>query len=194
MNAAPRNKNEMPIFDAPGRYAYALFELALEENQLSERVQELRDLSSMIAASGELAAFLENQSLSRAVKTTAMKKLAAQAEFSPSLTSFLLLVMDRGRSASLAAIAHAFIKISDIHNLVVPIGITSAAPLTSAQQEKLTQLCATHFGADAKISFLVDDSLLGGVKLNLPGRVLDASLAEKFSQLEQQFNHNPLNH
>ncbi len=187
MSATPHNKNEMPIFDLLGRYAYALFELALEEGDLEGRTAEVEGLAGAINESQDLRALLEDQSQSIKTKQQALEQVGALVNFSPTLRRFIALVIEKSRSAELGAIAETFLKIAALHNNIVPIDVASAAPLNPSQEAKLQALCVEHFGDAALVQFSVDPTLLAGVKLNLPGRVIDASWAEKFAQLNENF-------
>lgn len=190
MTTAQHNKATQPIFDAKGRYASALFDLALEDSALAERQEEVAQLLALIEESEVLRDILTDQSLAGAAKEGAVKKLAQEVGFSNSLRSFMCLVIQKGRAAELGDILATFQRIADGHNNIVHIGIASTQVLNPSQQERLAQLCLKNFGEGCKIEFTIDEALIGGVKLNLPNQVIDASVAAKFSHLEDNFrNH-----
>ena len=181
--------NNSPIFDVKGRYAYALFELAQEEDTLAALEQEMSQLQTLITEDNHLIAMMESQTISQEEKLSAIEALAARAGFSATLHHFLALIIKNNRAHLLPDILATFRQISDQHKGITHIDIRCAQELKPPQQDKLQHLCQNHFGEKTQIKFSIDESLMAGVQINLPNYVLDATLAAKFSQLEDNFKH-----
>ncbi len=64
--------------------------------------------------------------------------------------------------------------------------VTSAVPLTSAEQEALRQRLYRQFGSGLEFNFTVDPALLGGIRLRVGDQVIDGSVAAKLSALRER--------
>jgi F-type H+-transporting ATPase subunit delta len=64
--------------------------------------------------------------------------------------------------------------------------VTSAVPLTEAEQEALRARLADRFGPDLEFQFQIDDSLIGGIHLRVGDQVIDGSVAGKLAALRDQ--------
>jgi len=63
--------------------------------------------------------------------------------------------------------------------------ITSALPLTDGEKETLRSDVLTKLGEQATIAFRVDPNILGGLVIQVGGKVLDASVAGQLEGLRQ---------
>lgn len=63
--------------------------------------------------------------------------------------------------------------------------VTSALPLTKSEQGTVTKDVTGKLGGDAKVNFLVDPSILGGLVIRVGDKVLDGSVAGKLNDLRQ---------
>jgi F-type H+-transporting ATPase subunit b len=63
--------------------------------------------------------------------------------------------------------------------------ITSALPLTSAEQDSVKQDVLSKVGSQATVAFRVDPSILGGLVVRVGDKVLDGSVAGQLESLRQ---------
>ncbi|MHC1783339.1 MAG: F0F1 ATP synthase subunit B [Anaerolineaceae bacterium] len=63
--------------------------------------------------------------------------------------------------------------------------VTSALPLTGAEEETVKNQMLKNLGASAKIAFKVDPSILGGLVVRVGDRVVDGSVAGQLQGLRQ---------
>ncbi len=66
--------------------------------------------------------------------------------------------------------------------------VTSALPLTSAEQETVKKDVLSTLGGSAAVSFKVDPSILGGLIIKVGDRVLDGSVSGQLQNLRQSLN------
>jgi F0F1-type ATP synthase delta subunit len=61
--------------------------------------------------------------------------------------------------------------------------LTTAVPLTTAEEDTLRANLAKRFGSDLEFEFKVDAALIGGVHLRVGDQVIDGSVAGKLASL-----------
>jgi F-type H+-transporting ATPase subunit b len=66
--------------------------------------------------------------------------------------------------------------------------ITSALPLTEAEQTTLKQEVLSKIGDQATVTFRVDPSILGGLVIRVGDKVLDNSVAGQMEEMRQQLS------
>jgi F-type H+-transporting ATPase subunit delta len=63
--------------------------------------------------------------------------------------------------------------------------ITSAVALGDAQQQKIDDDLRARYGKDLKVSFVVDETLIGGLIIRVGDQVLDNSLRTRLSAVQR---------
>jgi F-type H+-transporting ATPase subunit delta len=61
-----------------------------------------------------------------------------------------------------------------------------AAPISSAQLEKLEGILAKSYGHSLKLNVEVDPAILGGIKVQVAGEILDGSLSSRLTAAKLQ--------
>jgi F-type H+-transporting ATPase subunit delta len=69
------------------------------------------------------------------------------------------------------------------HKGEVAAEVTVAEPLKDAHLEALTQAIAASAGKNVKLDVKVDPSIIGGMKVKLGSRMVDASLKTKLNSI-----------
>ena len=62
--------------------------------------------------------------------------------------------------------------------------VTTAVPLTAAQETRLTQVLGRIYGRTVGLQVTVDPSLLGGLVVRIGSRQIDTSLKTKLNSLK----------
>ena len=68
------------------------------------------------------------------------------------------------------------------------ITIESSIALSAEQQANLEEKLAKQLKATIKPSFVVDSSLLGGLRITTPTKTYDLSIKSRLSQLSEELN------
>jgi F-type H+-transporting ATPase subunit delta len=171
------------------RYAGALFELAEERGLLKKIHQEVQSFDESICVNLSLGRLLVCQDLTKKEKQRALEKLL-QDRVSNVFMNFILLLLKKNREAMFATIAREFGKLVDKHHKRVRALATTAVPLDPQSNAKLKHLLDKAFRADVVIDSHVDDTILGGIIVNVDGQVLDASLKSQLRRLRDQLSQN----
>jgi F-type H+-transporting ATPase subunit delta len=167
------------------RYALALFEIAKEQNSLETIEQELRVVKSIFIENNEINTLLETPKIPLDKKKEIVKEAFITA--SPSVLNTLLLLTDRHRSGEIVAVVDAFIDLANEERGIAEATVYSVRPLSDDEKEALSSSFAKKVGKQSlRIENVTDDSLLGGIRVQIGNRIFDGSLVGKLNRLERE--------
>ncbi len=166
-----------------GRYATALFELALEANALDAVRTDLDRFDALMAESADLArvvrspVFSEEQvrALSAVLDLAGLRGLSAQ---------FLLTVASNRRLFAVRDIIKAYRGLVARHRGEVAAQVTLAAPPSERHLSAIKEVLNSVTGKDVQIDVKVDPSIIGGLVVKLGSRMVDSSLRTKLNMMK----------
>lgn len=77
-------------------------------------------------------------------------------------------------------------KLEKLESQVDEVQVTTAVELSSAQRKKLSDALEKKFGASMKINEVIDPTILGGIRVVMGSKEIDASVKTKLDKLRQQ--------
>lgn len=172
---------------AAGRYAKAIFEMALEKSVLDTVNADMISIAETVRSNQELAAFLSNPVVKNDVKLAAVNEVfsGVQALTKDSFT----LLNENGRFEILVQVAEIFQTLSDEHKGIITAKVTTAVPMDAALESQVSKkIQSLAVGKTVRIENTVDPSLIGGFVIRLGDMQYNASLASKLQQLKQEFS------
>ncbi len=170
--------------DVGGRYAHALFELALDGGALAAVEADLKSLKAMTAESADLRRLIGSPTISTDDKGRGLAAIAAAAQFNPLTIKFLGLLAANDRTSALPVVTVAFERMAAEHRGAVAAEVTTAVKLSAAQQKGVAAALRQALGKDPEITTHVDPSILGGMKVRVGSRLFDSSLKTRLDQLK----------
>jgi F-type H+-transporting ATPase subunit delta len=102
---------------------------------------------------------------------------------SDTVRRFFYLLIDKRRENLLPNIQREFKLLADQARNIVEARVTSAAPLSKSQEERLHKELVRITGKDVRIVQEVRPEIIGGVIVQIGDRVMDGSVAYKLSQI-----------
>lgn len=167
------------------RYAVALFELTHAQATDEATASDLQAVLTVMQADPTLMKALTAPNITQAAKEDLLKTLGSQS--SDLVKRLLDLVYTNGRITLLPVIIDQYQRLVDqsIHHVLVEV--TTAVPLTTDQEVKLTEKLKRQFAAKSvSLDKIVDPAILGGVIVKANDQVLDGSLATKLATIHQK--------
>lgn len=160
------------------QYAEALFDLA-NENSLVEEIKN--SFGSFLKASGtELMDFMNHPKIQKSVK----KEMIDDLELDKLLTHFLYVVIDHDRYELLQEIFDEYEKIIHRQNKVMDVRVYSKKKLTKAEKDRLISRLEKKHNRKIKLSNIVDETIVGGLKVEYEGYVLDDTINNYLQNLK----------
>jgi F-type H+-transporting ATPase subunit delta len=163
-----------------------LFDLAVEGNTAESVDGELVRLAAA-ASAPEIEPVLRNPMLSPSRRRELAELLAREFAVSDLLARFLALLADRRRLDEVPAIAAYFRILLDERLGRVRATIRAASGLEDGQKQSLVETFSQLTGKAVLAEVVVDAELLGGVLVEVAGRVYDGSVRTHFERLAKQF-------
>lgn len=166
-----------------GRYATALFELAVEQNALDEVASDLADIRQMLDESSDLRRLVTSPVIGRDDQARAMTVLAERASLGALASKFVGLLASNRRLFALADTIRAYDTLVAARRGEVTAEVTSAKVLSDAQTSALIESLKSATGREIRLATSVDETLIGGLVVKVGSRMIDASLKSKLQSL-----------
>jgi len=175
---------EYPIVSGmAGRYATALFELALEANAVDSVVADLHKFDALLAESADLTRLVRSPVFTADVQCKALGAVIDRAGIGGLAAQFLKVVASNRRLFAVRDIVKAYGALVARHKGEVTAQITVAEPLSDAHQSEIRDTLNAVTGKDVRIDVRVDPSIIGGLVVKLGSRMVDSSLRTKLNGL-----------
>jgi F-type H+-transporting ATPase subunit delta len=167
-----------------GRYAFALFSLARDQQSVDQVAAALRTFDEMIAESADLQRLVRSPVFSAEAQTKALGALLDKAGISGVAAKFIKLVAAKRRLFAIRSMIADYNKLYDSWRGVTRAEVTSAAPLSDAHSAALKEALKDVTGdKNVEISVNVDPSIIGGLVVRLGSRMVDGSLKTKLNAI-----------
>lgn len=167
-----------------GRYALALFELALEAKALEATESDLATLTSLLAESADLRDLILSPVYSKDDVTKAMAAVASKVGLSQTVQNFLGVLVQNGRLNVLETIIRDFGLLMADHRGEVKAEVISAAALTKTQINEIKKKLKSAVGQTVEIDASVDETLLGGLIVKVGSQMIDSSVKTKLDNIK----------
>jgi F-type H+-transporting ATPase subunit delta len=176
---------------AANRYARALFDVALKEQQDLERIAaELGGFVALLKAHPTLEKVLHNPAVPAPRKREAVAALVRRAGTSPTVGKLLVLLAERDRLAILPDLLAAYHDRLLDHRHVVRAEVVTAAPLAADRIAAIERSLARATGRQVTMSARVDPSIIGGLVARVGSTVYDASVTAQLARMKQKLIEN----
>ena len=165
-------------------YADALFESAKQAGKLDVIKQQLEQFADTLSENRELQLFFFSPYFSSAEKREGIAKTISGAN--PELVNFLELLAEKQRMPALFGIRKRFDELWDEANQRLEVTLTSAIELDPSVIESVGAEIERKTGKTIELTSEVDESIVGGLVLQVGNRVLDASIRNRLEKLRRE--------
>ncbi|MGH7793884.1 MAG: ATP synthase F1 subunit delta [Candidatus Binatia bacterium] len=166
------------------RYSKALFQLAREAGQEEQIGREIEQFFTLYNES-DLQKVLTNPAVALATRRTILNQVTEGQQRSPLTVKFLSLLLERDRLAHLAGIVSCYRRLLNEATGRVEAKVISARALDTALTEQLRQQLRGISGKDVVLQEETDQELLGGLLIELEGKVYDGSIRTQLEIMKQ---------
>jgi len=164
------------------RYAKALFEIALEQNQLDTYNQAAKDILHLLSTDKELAAVVNHRAISADDKLDIVKSIFG-GKVPEDFIGIFALIFRRGRHRELSGVLARFETLYKEHKRIAVAKVYAAQPLDEAKKAEISAVLAKKLEKTVEMHTIVDPMLIAGFKVEVDGYVFDASTKNQIATL-----------
>lgn len=169
------------------RYARALLDLAKQENVVEQIFTDMKIIKNVFDSSDELKAVSTSPLVHNWKKRNIYNELFKDKVSKLSMDFVILLTM-KNRDNLLDTVVEQFEKIYNDLNNNIPVKITSAVELDDAIKEKTLVRLSSKVKKNILPTFKIDDSLKGGLMIQVEDWVYDASIKNQLKNLYKELS------
>ena len=166
-----------------GRYATALFSLALEKKSIDDVGASLSSLGKALSESDALQALTTNPLVSRSDATKSVAAVAKAMKLDAITTKFLGVLAQNRRLGQLGPVIASFNALASNHRGEASAQVVSAHKLDAAQVTALKKQLKTKVGRDVAVELNTDPSILGGLIVKIGSQMIDSSIRTRLNTL-----------
>ena len=167
-------------------YGDALFELALENNQLDSMLEEVRAVSAAIAENEDLTKLMNHPKIVKEDKIKVIEDIFT-GRVSMELVGLMRMIVEKDHYNELDSVFEYFVSRVKEHKNIGTAYVTSEVELSEAQKAAVEKrLLETTKYVEFEMHFDVDATLIGGMKIRIGDRVVDSSIKNKLNDLTRE--------
>ena len=168
------------------RYSLALFELSEENNLLSQIEEQSLSVLNLINQSKDFFNLIKDPTTSQEDLSKVINKIAASNKFDNLFKNFLNFLIQKRRFFFIERILKSFIEICSKKRGELIAELKSAKKLSSDEIKKITDELSTNFSSKIKLNYKYDESLIGGLVVQVGSTMVDSSIKNKLQQIENR--------
>lgn len=165
-------------------YAEALFELAAEENRTDDYADALETVKQALEDNPGFLNLLASPAISREERMDALSA-AFQDKIPLSMLVLLRMMVFRGHARNLPRMIESYRELARERRGESEAKVFSAVELTETERNALKEKLEKRFGHRMILDCQVDPGLLGGIRVETEGRVLDGTLRARLQEIKE---------
>ncbi len=166
-------------------YANALFQAAQDVDKVNLILEEGKAMVEVFHREKEFFHFFNDPTIPAAEKKTALKKIFEDRICIEHL-NLLYVLVDKGRTKHYPRIMDSYEKLIAQAEGYAKGDIYSVQPLSEEQRIKFEEQTGKLLQENVKLENKIDASLIGGVKILIDGKMLDASLKKRLDDMRSK--------
>ena len=163
------------------RYAAALYAAAEEEGIVDRIEGELSSIVDAIRTIPDFSRFLSHPLIPRESKISLLEE--GFPDLSDYMKNMIRLLVRNGREAYLDMIYNRFLAVRAGAEGITPVRVISPFRLSDEERVRLKEKLEEAFRGPVRIAEEHDERLIGGVRIEVEGRVIDGTLRARLDAL-----------
>ena len=168
------------------RYSLALYELASESSLLENIEKNSSELLNLISVNDEFNKLTKDPTVSQDNLTNIVDKISENFKLENLFKNFLCLLVKKRRFFYIEQILKSFEEICSEKRGEIKAEIKSAKQLSEIEINKITDELSNNFKSKIKLNYKYDQSLIGGLIVQVGSTMIDTSIKNKLQQIENK--------
>lgn len=176
---------DQTVSGVAGRYATALFELALENKAVDAVKKDLDQFDALIADSADLTRLVRSPVFGVDEQLKALSAILAKAGIGGLAENFLRVITTNRRLFAVRDMIRAYRALVARHKGEVTAHVTVAQKLSDTHLDALkSALKSVTSGKDIDLDIKIDPAIIGGLVVKVGSRMVDSSLRTKLNSIK----------
>ena len=180
------SKNKGFSDTSANRYSLALFELASESSLLSKIEENSNAFLKLILDNKDFNNLLKDPTINSDTLINIIKKISENSNLEMLFVTFLNFLITKRRFFFIEQILKSFNKICSEKRGELKAEIKSAKELSQDEINKITEELSSSFKSKIKLNYNYDQSLIGGLVVQVGSVMIDTSIKNKLQQIENR--------
>ena len=180
------SKNKGFSITSADRYSLALYELASENNVLSQVEDQSLSILKLISSSRDFSNLIKDPTNSQDNLLKAINSFSNDNKLENLLKSFLSFLVTKRRFFYVEQILKSFIETCSQKRGELKAEIKSAKKLSNDEISKITDELTKNFSSKIRLNYKHDESLIGGLVLQVGSTMVDTSIKNKLQSIENR--------
>ena len=178
------SKNKGFSDTSASRYSLALYELAKDSNLISQTEANSIAFLNLISKNKDFNNLIKDPTLNRSILLNIVKAISTNFKLENLFKNFLTFLIAKRRFFYVEKILKSFNEICSEKRGELKAVIKSAKELTQNEIDKITEELSNNFKSKIKLNYNYDQSLIGGLVVQVGSTMIDTSIKKKLQQIE----------
>jgi len=134
----------------------------------------------------DFSELIKNPTIKQSDQKNIFDSLSKEFNFDSLLVKFFNLLIEKRRLFFIKKILNDFLLICSEQRGEVQAKLTAVKDLSLQELESIKNELKENFGSNIKLDYIKDETLLGGLVLQVGSIMIDTSIKNKLKQVEQQ--------
>ena len=180
------SKNKEFSITSAERYSLALYELASENNVISQVEDQSSSILNLISSSKDFSNLIKDPTSNQEDLLKVINIISENNKLETLLKNFLSFLVIKRRFFYVEQILKSFIETCSQKKGELKAELKSAKKLSSDEISKITDELTKNFSSKIKLNYKHDESLIGGLIVQVGSTMVDTSIKNKLQQIENR--------
>ena len=180
------SKNKGFSITSAERYSLALFELSEESNLLSQIEIQSSSMLDLINQNNDFCNLIKDPTIKQEDLSKIINQIAENNKFDKMFKNFLNFLIQKRRFFFIERILKSFIETCSRKRGELKAELKSAKDLSSDEITKIIEVLTKNFSSKIKLNYKHDESLIGGLVVQVGSTMVDTSIKNKLQQIENR--------
>ncbi len=168
------------------RYSLALYELA-DENKMIEEIEDHSNvIIKLISGSEDFKSLIKNPTNNQKDQLLAISRIFQNYKLNKLLNKFLGFLISKRRFFYVEKILNDFVETCSIKRGEVKAELISAKQLSDNEINIIKEDLTKNFSSKIKLKYKHDESLIGGLTIQVGSVMVDTSIKNKLQKIENR--------
>jgi len=168
------------------RYSLALYELSTESNVTSQIEEQSLSVLKLLEQSQDFSNLIKDPTTSQDDLLKVVNTILENYKFDQLLKNFLSFLIQKRRFFFVERILKSFIEICSEKRGELKAELRSAKQLSNEEIKQITEELTKNFSSKIKLNYKHDESLIGGLVVQVGSTMVDTSIKSKLQQIENR--------